>query len=160
MGSSSQMTVRSPRRKSDPVDEIAGAVYEAYKARFGQPSRSFYPSIRRRIKEILAEVRDRDEVELVALTMIDLDDEGFSAGHSLNWGSYDRVRSALHVPDGAWRYALWRYRLHGTDARLLNHVDYWLSAWEDAVLDGAEDDAYEAEQMLKKLWDRSQEIGL
>lgn len=147
-------------RSEPPEERITKRVYEAVKAECGQPARSFYPSVRRRIKELIREVKDEAEVELVVLALVERDCDEFSAGYSLNWGSYDRIRRMMGVPDGAWTYALWEHDLpEGTTKQ---SAQYWLGDWYDSELERDEVGVYTAREAIKTLREHAQrmEIGL
>lgn len=111
-----------------PEQEIASAIYERLRDRHGVKMEVF-AAVVRQVRNLLAEVKDPNEVELVCLALADRDQENFSAFYSLNWGSYEYFRHELDIPDGAWKWALWAYKLEPGPVQ--QSADYWLALWKD-----------------------------
>lgn len=145
MNTSSTPLKTDSKRPKPPERQIADILWEELKPK---GIKFLYPAVARRIADFLREVEDRDQVELVCLTIAASDLEEFNAGHSLSWFRYEYVRDMLGVPDGLWRYALWLRQ--EDDERLAGSIEYWLNY----ARDGDWDERREAEAMLEKLWTR------
>lgn len=155
------MTSKQSDKPQRPEHRLATLIYDTYKAAYGPPSKALFGASRQRLREILQAVQDEDEVELMVLVLLDLDKGSFSAGYSLGWGSYERVRGRLRVPEGAWRYHLWLRQLD--PGPIATSVNYWLSEWYDAseARPVEEDKLYDAQKALETLWEHNhQEVTL
>ena len=134
--------------KRSPAVEIADAVYAAAKDR-ELALRGLHAGLVRRLTTLLREVQDRDEVELVALTLLERDGRAFSASRSLGWGSYEFTRDDLRVPDGCWGWTLWVHKIR--EGTIKRSAEYWLASYGDALAFGNEGEAERALAMLERL---------
>ena len=116
------------RPRDERAQAITDAVYERAKAA-GHDLDSLYPATLKRVRELVEEVGDPDQVELVCLAVVRLDGPRFVAYRSLTWGTYEWVRDTLDVPEGAWSYALWAEHLPEDELR--DSAEYWLRRWYD-----------------------------
>ncbi len=116
-------------KKPDRAALIATRVYSRHKAE-RLPIKGLFVAVRKRARELIAEVEDEDQVELVILHIAERDGAEFEAYRSLAWTSYEYFRSKLSVANGAWKPALMSYLLpEGTDLR--ESLDYWLGQLYD-----------------------------
>lgn len=144
----------APRLK-DRTEEVVDAIYFAVKARQGT-TKTLFPALKKRITDLVNEVKDADQVELVCLTILD-DSHEFSAWKDFNWVYFEMIRDSLEVPDGAWKYALWSYRTK--DAKIQESVNYWLGKWFDGVLDRDMEEIVAAQSGLENLWLKYNTVG-
>lgn len=136
------------KRKEPPEREIATAIYDSLKANgYKLPS---YGAVAKRVADILREEDDFEKVKYVCLVIADRDGPEFSAWHSLGWGTYEYLRDQINIPDGFWRFALWRR--DETDEKVALSIDYWIGRAQDGFEDGDSAAIDEAFEMLDKLW--------
>ncbi len=129
---------------------IAGNLWEQTKARGRKPTWMFI-AVRRRLQQILDDVKDPFQVELLARRIEEEDGERFSAS-ALSYARYEFWRDQLQVPEGAWEYALMAHLLPA--GRDQDSVDYWVAQWQDAITSDHMDGVIEAREMLKRVGDR------
>jgi len=141
-----------PPRRVAPEQEIVDEIYRKVGEYGGQIE--LYSALVKRVRDLLRESHDRDQVELVCMIVVDQAKDDFQSVYSLSWPSYEFVREKLRIPDGAWAYALKAYRAE--DGQFKSSLEYWLGYWKDAE---SEADRAKAKEMLEKLGDTNA-IGL
>jgi hypothetical protein len=80
--------------------------------------------VKRRIKEF-----GEDATELVALYGARTRSGEYDPLAALSILAFEVVRRDLEIPDGAWAYALWAYKLEGGPVK--TSAEYWLTRWKD-----------------------------
>ena len=94
--------------------------------------------VRRRMAEF-----GPDATELVALYGVRTRQGDYDPLASLSILSFEWVRRELEVPDGAWGYALWAYKLEPGSRKA--SADYWLIRWKDGE---GHPDSVEGDRMI------------
>ncbi len=141
----------SQKRAEQPDHLITAAVYEASKARGYPWEAGVFPLVRSRVRQLLQDLKDPAMVELLAQVLAERDKEQFNVTYSLNPRSLDLARLMVDVPDEAWRWALWEYKL--PLGRLRDSVGYWLGVWRDALDTDRPENVMRAKKMLDLLWE-------
>lgn len=85
-------------------------------------------SVEHKIRGILNTVKDKDQAELIILSIVDDAGFRFTAGW-LGWSQYEYARRYLDIPDGCWVYALWAENLES--GRTKGSAEYWIGQWQD-----------------------------
>ena len=136
-------------KDKSPDQAVTASIYDELQAR--GLTLLAYGLVRGRVKQLLQDMGDPAQVELLALWLAQRAGEKFGVTYSLNQRSLALARVALDVPDGAWRWALWLWKL--PPGRYRDSVDYWLGRWRDG-LDVYDDRMVtEAQEMLQRLRD-------
>ena len=138
-------------KEKDRLTTLVDRLYEIIKSNNSGQNKTLYPSLRKRVADLVDQVNDFDEVELVLRTIID-DSYEFSVWKSFNWVYYEMVRDSLEVPDGAWKYALWSYGQK--EKKVQESVNYWLGLWFDAAQEGDTKGIDKAKNGIENLWMR------
>lgn len=145
----------APKKKTR-LDEVIDNIYYAIKAMEKKKiDHTLFPSLKKRVSDIYAEVKDYDQVELVCLTIFD-DSYDFHVWKDFSWVHYEWIRDSLEVPEGAWKYALWSYK--SKDAKLQETINAWLGRWYDGNLDLDLEAIAHAQNGLENLWLKHHEV--
>lgn len=131
-----------------PLIGICNRIYETATENGVKP-RGLYPSLLRRVRDLLDAVDDPAEVELVCLLIAENDKTSFVAYRSLAWTSFEMFRDRAGVPPGTWRYALRLREL--PEGKTRQSVDYWFGELKDAGDRGDGDQQTLAQDMMTRL---------